>query len=105
MAGVEESIMKFLFPVVAALACTSVMATSVTAEQPRDDQIRETKTTETKTTKAIPAFETLDRNSDGQISRTEAGYDRQLSKGFAFLDTNGDGFLSREEYAAWANQT
>ena len=52
------------------------------------------------TAKAVAAFEALDRNADRQISRTEAGYDRALSNGFAFLDANGDGFLSPEEYAA-----
>lgn len=51
-------------------------------------------------TKTLASFESLDKNADRQISRTEAGPDRQLSNGFAFLDANGDGFLSPEEYAA-----
>jgi Ca2+-binding EF-hand superfamily protein len=50
--------------------------------------------------KAIATFEALDKNHDRQISRTEAGMDRKLSNGFAFLDVNGDGFLSPDEYAA-----
>lgn len=68
----------------AALACTGVFASE----------------TSQTTAKAIAKFETLDKNSDRQISRTEAGPDRALSNGFAFLDANGDGFLSPEEYAA-----
>jgi hypothetical protein len=52
------------------------------------------------TAKPATPFESLDKNADRQISRTEAGFDRKLSNGFAFLDTNGDGFLSPEEYAA-----
>ena len=52
------------------------------------------------TVKAVASFESLDKNADRQISRTEAGPDRALSNGFAFLDANGDGFLSPEEYAA-----
>jgi hypothetical protein len=52
------------------------------------------------TAKATASFESLDKNADRQISRTEAGPDRALSNGFAFLDANGDGFLSPEEYAA-----
>jgi hypothetical protein len=52
------------------------------------------------TAKTLASFESLDKNADRQISRTEAGPDRRLSNGFAFLDTNGDGFLSPEEYAA-----
>ena len=52
------------------------------------------------TAKAVATFESLDKNADRQISRTEAGFDRKLSNGFAVLDANGDGFLSPEEYAA-----
>jgi hypothetical protein len=46
------------------------------------------------------AFETLDKNADNQISKTEAGMDRSLSNGFAYVDTNGDGFISRTEFLA-----
>lgn len=51
--------------------------------------------------KASPAaFTTLDKNADDQISKTEAGVDRALSNGFAYVDTNGDGFISRTEFLA-----
>jgi hypothetical protein len=68
----------------AALACGAAFA----------GETRET------TVKALASFESLDKNADRQISRTEAGMDRALSNGFAFLDANGDGFLSPDEYAA-----
>jgi EF hand len=55
---------------------------------------------QTTSAKVVAKFESLDKNADRQISRTEAGPDRALSNGFAFLDANGDGFLSPEEYAA-----
>ncbi len=45
-------------------------------------------------------FASLDRNADNQISRTEAGVDRELSDNFAYIDTDGDGFISRSEYLA-----
>ena len=47
-----------------------------------------------------PSFESLDRNGDHQISRTEAGVDRHLSEDFAYIDTDGDGYISPAEYAA-----
>lgn len=84
MPALEEKVMKAWVLIVGALVSTSALA-----EVAPDT-----------TTKTVATFEALDRNADRQISRTEAGYDRKLSKGFAFLDANGDGFLSPEEYAA-----
>lgn len=78
--------MKGVILMMAALACGTAAA----------DQTRETMV------KAQGSFESLDKNADKQISRTEAGVDRTLSNGFAFFDSNGDGFLSPEEYAARA---
>lgn len=49
---------------------------------------------------AVPTFESLDRNGDHRLSRTEAGYNRLLSEIFVSSDTDGDGFVSRAEYAA-----
>lgn len=49
-------------------------------------------------TPAVPTFESLDRNSDNRLSRTEAGYNRLLSEIFAGSDLDGDGFVSRDEY-------
>lgn len=47
----------------------------------------------------LPAFETLDRNGDHRLSRSEAGYDQLLSTIFAGSDADGDGYVSRAEYA------
>ena len=46
----------------------------------------------------LPAFEDVDANSDGQISREEAAAIEGLD--FAAADTNQDGALSMEEYKA-----
>jgi hypothetical protein len=46
------------------------------------------------------SFESLDRNADHQISRTEAGVDRRLGDDFAYIDTDGDGYISPAEYEA-----
>jgi hypothetical protein len=45
-----------------------------------------------------PAFEEVDANADGQISREEASVIEGLD--FDGMDTNQDGSLSREEYTA-----
>ena len=47
------------------------------------------------------SFESLDRNSDQQISMSEARESDRLAKEFAKADTNGDGQLSREEFEAY----
>jgi Ca2+-binding EF-hand superfamily protein len=51
-------------------------------------------------TAATSAFAALDRNGDGRLSRSEAGFDRVLSQSFAEIDTDGDGFVSLSEFAA-----
>jgi hypothetical protein len=45
-------------------------------------------------------FESLDKNADSQISKTEAAGDKWLSDSFAGADSNGDGYLSKAEYMA-----
>jgi EF hand len=50
--------------------------------------------------KSTATFDSLDKNADSQISKTEASADSKLSDNFAALDTNGDGYLSKSEYMA-----
>ena len=45
-------------------------------------------------------FDSLDKNGDAQLSKTEAAADKMLSEGFAKTDTNGDGYLSKSEFTA-----
>jgi hypothetical protein len=47
---------------------------------------------------AARTFESLDKNGDRQISRTEAGLDKKLSNTFATADVNGDGYVSKDEF-------
>jgi Ca2+-binding EF-hand superfamily protein len=57
-----------------------------------------TKDTTMKSTAAT--FDSLDKNADAQISKTEAAADKMLSDSFASADANGDGYLSKSEFAA-----
>jgi len=45
-------------------------------------------------------FESLDKNADAQLSKTEAAADKTLAESFATADTNGDGYLSKSEFVA-----
>ena len=50
------------------------------------------------------AFSDLDTNTDGRLSSTEIGSQKQLSADFRVADSNGDGYLSESEYNAWTAQ-
>jgi len=45
-------------------------------------------------------FDSLDKNGDAQLSKTEAAADKSLADSFASTDTNGDGYLSKTEFEA-----
>ena len=45
-----------------------------------------------------PGFNTLDKNNDGYLTRTEAAANPFLAKNFKRADKDGDGKLSRTEY-------
>lgn len=77
--------------IVAVLITGGVCAVSTAAAQ----DIRPTRTA------SVATFESLDRNSDHRVSRSEAGYDRRLSETFAYADVDGDGFLSKVEYSTF----
>lgn len=49
------------------------------------------------------AFNFMDANHDGQVSREEAAGFRGVARHFDQADTNHDGFLSRDEFDAAMN--
>ena len=50
-------------------------------------------------------FQTLDANSDGQISQDEAKSDPQLAKQFTRVDNNSDNHISKGEFARFEAQS
>ena len=49
-------------------------------------------------------FESLDKDSDGRISKTEASANTNVSQQFSRYDKNGNGFIERDEVTT-ANST
>jgi hypothetical protein len=77
---------------IALLSATLLAVTAYAGDdkQHKDHQMKSTAMT----------FDSLDKNGDAQISKTEAAADKSLTDSFAKADTNGDGFLSKSEYTA-----
>ena len=42
-------------------------------------------------------FETLDKDADGRISKTEAEADAKVKQQFSMYDKNGNGYIERDE--------
>ena len=78
--------MKILTTLAAALLPALALAQTPTTAGP--DESKGTRVT----------FESLDRNSDQKLSKTEAAADDTLTSQFAMLDTNSDGYIARSEY-------
>jgi hypothetical protein len=90
----EEEIMTttFMTPRFIALVAATLLAATAMAGDNKDKQ-HDMKS-------SAATFESLDKNADQQISKTEAAADKTLSNNFAAADTNGDGYLSKAEYMA-----
>ena len=76
---------------IALLAATLLSVTAFAGDKEhKDHQMKSTAVT----------FESLDKNGDAQLSKTEADADKSLADSFAKTDTNGDGYLSKSEFTA-----
>lgn len=80
--------MKISTTLAVALLSSAAMAQS---EGPAQDQDLATGNVQT-------TFESLDRNKDQRLSKTEASADDGLSSQFAALDANADGYINKGEY-------
>ena len=78
-----------LFPLAAAFAQTPTPEPNepAPAQQPQEGQQEGQGAT----------FESLDTDSDGRISKTEAQANTSVSEQFSRYDVNGDGFIERSE--------
>lgn len=79
---------------IALIAASLLAATAMAGDDSKDKRDTSMKSTTAAT------FESMDKNADSQISKTEAGTDKMLSDSFASIDTNGDGYISKSEYMA-----
>jgi hypothetical protein len=78
-------------------ACATFMLTvalaSRAAQKAEDLPVRSTKDVQV-------IFNSLDRNRDAKISRSEASVKGSVAKRFDGIDSDGDGYLSKREFAA-----
>lgn len=91
---------RFLLAPLLCLAASSAL--SDTPSESADARTDDARTQQTRELQAVAesSFASLDRNKDGRLSRSEAGFDRLLAQTFAVIDTDGDGFVTAEEFAA-----
>lgn len=54
----------------------------------------------TPTAGADVMFQSLDRDADQRLSKSEVAKNKMLTEDFAALDTDRDGYLTKREYAA-----
>lgn len=88
---------KWMMPIVAALL---VAAAFTTASARSDDG------NSSKDQKTAPTFESLDKNHDGRLTRSEIPRDMHaLRRQFHSYDRDGNGTLSRQEYEAYLHKT
>ena len=82
----------FIMQICATTLCAATLAPQAA---PSTDElpVRSTKDVEI-------VFQSLDRNRDDKISRSEASVKGSVSKRFDGIDSDGDGYLSKQEFAA-----
>jgi Ca2+-binding EF-hand superfamily protein len=81
--------MKALIALFAAALFTTAVADDQTSKHDRGKSMQSSK-----------SFDKLDKNQDGQLSKTEAQQDSGLSTAFASVDQDADGFVTKSEYTA-----
>src|SRR5688500_19765257 len=85
----EETIMTKLIALLAATLLT-VTAYAGDDKEHKDHSMKSSAMT----------VDSLDKNGDAQISKTEAAADKSLTDTFARADTNGAGYVAKTEFLA-----
>lgn len=86
--------------IAALFAALTIAAPAAMAQDP-SPQPAQTDTTTATTAPAKGAWEQLDRNSDGSLSKEESAGAPALEKVFEQADANADGSLTGDEYRAY----
>ena len=81
---------------IAALICAAAAFAAAIAQTPPPDQGTPRE--------GAASFESLDTNSDGRISKTEAEANANVKAQFSSYDLNGDGYIERSEVDRANNQ-
>jgi hypothetical protein len=107
MCGADPSsntgnIMKSRLLIAGAVAALLPFAGAVAQTPPPADPATQTPSAEPP--KGGATFESLDTDSDGRISRTEAASNASVSEQFSRYDQNANGYIEREEVTS-ANKT
>lgn len=81
---------------IAMSAAALVLGTAAAQDQPMKDD---------KPMKSAQAqFESLDRNRDQQLSKTEVKANSSIAAEFTTVDANTDGYISKPEYVAYVER-
>ena len=85
----------FIAASIVSIFTTGMLADALAADPPARDRQRTNATDDVRI-----VFETIDRNDDQRISKSEAAREKDLRRRFAAVDSSGDGFVSRDEFLA-----
>ncbi len=92
--------MKVSRLLVAGTAVALLPFAGAVAQTPTPDQRDQTTQPAQGSQQQGATFESLDKDSDGRISKAEAAVDANVTQQFSRYDKNGDGFIEREEVTA-----
>lgn len=85
------------FLIAGAVAALLQLGVAAAQSPPPEQGGKPTQPTHPTQPKSGGTFETLDKDSDGRISKIEAEADAKVKQQFSMYDKNGNGFIERDE--------